>query len=199
MFRYIQKKYQFTDYQIAQLNFLCLTLFSELSKTFLIGILFIHELPIFIWCLLVFQLMRTSTGGIHFKRYVSCLCMSIFFFFMCIDILPLIPIDKTVELVLLVICAYISYIIGPVVSAVHLELSPESIAASKNRLMYVVFGYSVFLFIMPQYRFISVGFWVIIFNTVMLVIAKIKSQITSLISESKFEFDTVLREEAKPW
>jgi len=177
MFKYIQKKYRFNNYQIAQLKFFLLTLISEFSKTIIIGAFFINQYCLFIWCLLIFQLMRTSTGGIHCKKYISCLGVSFFFFLLCIRLLPNIHITKTVQLILLFVCIYISYNIGPVVSSLHLELSHKSIYNSKNKLAITILCYSILVYIMPQYCFISVGFWVIILNTIQLVISKLRKEV----------------------
>jgi accessory gene regulator protein AgrB len=132
MFKYIQKKYDFNSYQIAQLKFFFLTLISELSKIIILGIYFIDQYFLFIWCLLIFHLMRTTTGGIHCRNYISCLAVSFFFFFLCISVLANININKTTELILLLICTFIDYKIGPVISPIHMDLSIKSISNSKK-------------------------------------------------------------------
>lgn len=178
MFKYIQKKYDFNNYQIAQLKFFFLTLISELSKVIIISIYFIDQYFPFLWCLLIFHLMRTTTGGIHCRNYISCLIISFLYFFLCISVLPNIKINQTTELILLFICTYICYKIGPVTSPRHMDLSIKSISNSKKRLIFIIFCYSIIVFIMPQYYFISVGFWVIMLDTVQLVISILRKEVT---------------------
>ena len=171
MIKIIQERYNFDNYQIAQLKFLFLTLISEISKILIISIFFTNEYYLFLWGLFIFQNMRSSTGGIHCQGYVSCLVASLLFFLLCIKLLPNIIISKTLQLILMFVCTYFTYKTGHIVSPLHIKLSPKSIKDSKNRMTITIFCYSVLLFIMPKYRFISVGFWVIVLNTFQLLLS----------------------------
>lgn len=48
---YIQRKYRYSNYQIAQLDFLLKTIFSELSKMIIMGIIFYRYFPQYIYLL----------------------------------------------------------------------------------------------------------------------------------------------------
>lgn len=178
MFDYIQKNFDFTDYQMAQLRFAFMTLASELSKALIIGLLFINKLPLFLWALFIFQLMRQATGGIHCKGYLGCLITSIVFIFLSISILPMVSISRLLQLFILLICITVSYLIGPITSDLHLPLKEEFIHKAKLRSVSIIVVYMVVIFIFSQNLFISVGFWVIFLNTLQLIIAKIGKEVS---------------------
>ncbi|MBQ4282988.1 MAG: accessory gene regulator B family protein [Lachnospira sp.] len=177
MFDYIQKSFGYSNYEIAQLRHAFKVYISEISKMLIIGLFFITRLPLFIWTLLIFQLMRQATGGMHFKTYISCLIASLSFFILSIDILPLIPVCRLIQLISLLICVIISHCLGPVISDIHMPLSKDAIAKAKLRLITIVFFYMLFLFIMPQNAYTNSGFWVIILNTLQLIVARIRKEV----------------------
>ena len=120
---YIQIKYDFTDYQMAQLRFFTVTLLSELSKFLIIGLFFIYDIRLYLWTIVVFQIVRSTTGGIHCRTYAGCLLLSLAFMVIIIKVLPLFTPVLFARILMLVICAAVSFIIGPVTSAKHLKLS----------------------------------------------------------------------------
>ncbi len=177
MFNYIQKCYGFSNYQIAQLRHAFVVYAAEISKAIIIGAFYISRLPLFLWTLLVFWLMRQSTGGLHYKTYPSCLLASFSFFILSIDILPLIPTSRLIQLIILLACVLISHRIGPVISDIHIPLTQEAISQAKLRLITIIAGYMLLLFIMPESPYITAGFWIIILNTLQLIVAKIRKEV----------------------
>lgn len=172
MFDYIQKTYDFTDYQIAQLRFFFLTIFSEISKLVIIGLFYINELPLYLWTMFIFLLMRTTTGGLHCRTYPGCLTASFCYILLCIRILPMIFINKLIQMIMLFACILISYHTGPVTSPIHLALTKKRCHQLKNRLFIIIFFYLILTYILPADSYINAGFWVIILNTLQLRIAK---------------------------
>lgn len=167
----IQDIFGYSNYQIAQLNFFFKTMLSELSKALIICILFYDKLSLFIWCLIIFHLMRSCTGGLHFKGYFSCLIASAIIFILSIRVLPIINIPKILISILLLLFILISYYIGPITSEIHLELSKHSILFSKIRLTFYIFIYIIIMFIIPSNSYLLSGFWVIVINTIQLIVA----------------------------
>ncbi len=176
MLELIQKNYGFTDYQMAQLRFFFLTMFSELSKLFLIGLCFIDVLGLFIWANLVFQLLRSFCGGLHCKTYLSCFFVSLGYMILAIRILPLIPMTKVVQMIVLLICIIITYHIGPLTSVFHPVLSESVSRHLKNKSFFIIFLYFIILYILPSNPYIVTGYWVIILNTCQLILAKIQKK-----------------------
>jgi hypothetical protein len=63
---YLREKHQISNYQIAQIEFLFKTIFSEFSKIMIIGLLFPNQLEAYLFALCIMLFMRCSTGGLHF-------------------------------------------------------------------------------------------------------------------------------------
>lgn len=176
MFEYIRKQFNYTDYQIAQLRYFSKVVKSELSKSLIIGFFFINKPLLYIWYLFVFKFVRGATGGIHCKTYISCLTLSALFTFLCINILPDISISRTLKLLLLFVCLFVSCSIGPVVSSLHTPLAQKAINYSKFRLMCIITLHILLLLTIKHSTFINAGFWVIISNTIQLTICWLRKE-----------------------
>ena len=172
----LKSTYQFTDYQIAQLAFLAKTLLSEVSKIFIIGLFFRKELPFFFVSMLILTLLRTSTGGLHCKTYLSCLIASWFYIMFTFKVLPLIPMNPLPGIVLLIICAVIDYHIGPVTSDVHLPLTQAVAQKGRIRTVITIWVIILLMCIIPENTYVFTGFWIIISHTLQLIAAKIRKK-----------------------
>lgn len=173
MLDFIQMKYGFTDYQTAQLRYFFLTVFGELSKLIIMSFLFREKIGLFIWAVFILRLTRSASGGLHCKTYWGCFFLSLIYMFLAIELLPLLPVNKFCQMVGLFICIVLSHHIGPITSSLHPVLSEEVSAKLKNKLVTVIFIFYIILFIMPQNQYMTVGFWVIILNTLQLTVAKL--------------------------
>lgn len=169
---YIQIKYDFTDYQMAQLRFFTVTLLSELSKFLIIGLFFIYDIRLYLWTIVVFQIIRSTTGGIHCRTYAGCLLLSLAFMVIIIKVLPLFTPALFARILMLVICAAVSFIIGPVTSAKHLKLSNNTRFRLQLKVVAVIAVYIFVMCMKPDSRYIITGFWTIILNTFQLGVAK---------------------------
>lgn len=173
MYVLFKRKYGFTDYQIAQLRFFFLTVFSEISKIIIIGLFFMDNIPLYIWGLFVLFTVHTSTGGFHCKTYLGCLSVSVLYMILSIRILPLISLGTLTMMFTILVSCIVAYKIGPVISPIHLHLSNKRIIGLKHRLLIFNFLYLIALYIIPENPFITAGYWIIILNTLQLVAAKI--------------------------
>lgn len=173
MYKFLKEQYQFSDFQIAQLQYTWKTFFSEFSKLMIMGLVFRNILGRYVFAVTVMLLLRTATGGIHCKKYISCFLVSFTYMFLSLTVLPFVPINKVFQLILLFICMLCNYYIGPVTSAVHRPLSNECTKRVKIQAFLVIFFYLVFAYIVPENPYITCGFWVIILHTLQLTAAKI--------------------------
>lgn len=176
MLERIQKAYDFTDYQMAQLKYFFLSLFSELSKLFLIGLCFLDNILLYIWAIFIFQLLRSSCGGLHCKTYFGCLGVSLSYMLLAIRILPYVPNNKVLQLIALLLCIIITYHIGPLTSIFHPTLSDAVCKHLKNKVFLIIFVFLIILYILPTNPYTTTGYWVIILNTCQLVLAKIQKK-----------------------
>lgn len=173
MNEFLKKNYQFSDYQVAVLQFVVKTLASEISKLLIMGFIFKDRLGIYAIAVIIMFFLRTATGGLHCKTYITCLLGSFTYLFLAIVVLPFIPVNKIIQLVSLFICMICSYYIGPVTSTVHVPLRDGLVKRVKVQAFLFIFFYIILTYIVPENLYITVGFWVIILNTLQLVVARI--------------------------
>lgn len=173
MYAFLKEQYEFSDYQIAQLEYLAKTLASEFSKLLIMGIIFRNELGIYIFAVSVMLLLRTATGGLHCKKYITCFLVSFSYMFLSLMVLPNIPVNKVFQLILLFICMLGNYYIGPVTSKVHAPLGDQLVKRVKIQAFLIIFFYLTLTYIIPENPYTVAGFWVIILHTLQLAIARI--------------------------
>lgn len=169
----LKKYYQFSDYQVAVLQFVGKTLASELSKLLIMGIIFHDRLDIYAAAVTVMIFLRTATGGLHCRRYISCLSASFTYLFLAIIVLPMISVSKVFQLTILLLCMLCVYYVGPVTSTIHLPLKDSLVKRVKIQAFLFIFFFIVVTYIVPENPYITVGFWVIILHTLQLIAARI--------------------------
>ena len=173
MHNFLKQQYGFSDYQIAQLAFTAKTVGAEISKLLIMGFIFKDNLDLYIFAVIIMMLMRSSTGGLHCRTYWGCFFVSLAYMFLALSVMPLIPVNKLLQMILLFLCILCNYYIGPVTSAVHRPLSERVTKRVKLQSFVIIFFYLSLTFIVPENPYITVGFWVIILHTLQLSAAKI--------------------------
>lgn len=173
MHRFLKEQYQFSDFQIAQLQYVWKTFFSEFSKLLIMGLIFRNELGRYFFAVTIMLLLRTATGGLHCKKYISCFFVSFTYMFLSLIVLPPIPVNKVFQLILLFACMLCNYYIGPVTSAVHRPLSEECSKRIKIQAFLIIFFYLTLTYIVPENPYFTCGFWVVILHTLQLTVAKL--------------------------
>lgn len=168
----LRDKYHMSNYQIAQLEFLGKTLFSETSKILIMGIMFYKHLPIYFFALFIMIILRCNTGGMHFYTYIGCLITSTLFLLLGIMVLPNISVPLNVKLLLLLLCTITCYQIGPIPSKYRPAYSKQFIHKRKLSVSFFICIYTLILYIIPESPYLIVGFWIIILHTLQLIIAK---------------------------
>lgn len=169
----LKEQYQFSDFQIAQLEYVWKTVTSELSKLLIMVILFHDRLGLYLFAMAVMVLLRTSTGGIHCSKYISCLFVSVTYVFLSLYVMPAIPVNKLLQMILLFACILCNYFIGPVTSKVRRPLPEKTVKRVRVQAFVIIFFYLTLTYIVPESPYITVGFWVIILHTLQLITAKL--------------------------
>lgn len=168
--------YQFTDLQIARLYFLYKTLLSETSKLLLMGLLFHSQLDVYMISVLALCLIRTVAGGLHCKTYLQCLLASTAYMAVCLILLPPIAVSVPAMIFLLLICAAVNYAIAPVTSDVHVPLTPAQVQKGRTYAALFILIFLFILCIMPENKYVTPVFWIIIVHTLQLIAAKIRKK-----------------------
>lgn len=162
--------------EMVVFRYLVLSFLSETSKLLMLGLLFHKKIGIFLFSVLVLFLLRTSTGGMHCKRYWSCFAMSFSYLFLCINVLPMIELPKSAMLVVLLICCVVTYYIGPVVSVNRPQPTSEQCQKRKIQVFMVIFFYMIFMYILPENSYVISGFWIVVLHAVQLSFAELKAR-----------------------
>ncbi len=172
---YVKKNLGYSDYEIALLKYFFTAVFYDVSKFILLGIAFgfAGYFVEYLLASVVLVFFRISSGGLHFKTYWSCFLFSLVFFTLCIVILPEFSPSKTIQMIILLICLAIVNRIGPITSKYRKKPDVILIQKSKKDCSIIIFSYCILTFVIPLNHYINTGFWVIILQTLQLVIAKI--------------------------
>lgn len=184
----IQKEYEFSDYQIKLLRFSFTGILYDLSKTLIFMIYFciIGKFPEFLFALVPLVLLRTRSGGIHFKKYWTCFFFSFLYFCLVIHVLPgLVSVHPLAVYPVLLVCAVSDYLVGPntlkekvaVQDAVLKDEQNRWIKKAKIECFQVVLIVAVLCFLFPGNRYINVSFWTVVVHAVQLVITKIMREV----------------------
>lgn len=171
---YLKNTCKLSNYQIAQLGFLAKTMLSEISKLILMGLLFYRHLSAFFFALFIMLFLRSSTGGLHFYTYISCLLTSILYLWLAIIALPKLYLSSYIKNLLLLAAILICYFVGPVVSKYRPLPSPQHFRRCRNISCCFMFLFSLLLYIMPDNPYMITGFWIIILHSLQLFAAKIR-------------------------
>lgn len=171
----IQTFLGYSNYEMAILKYLFLTLFSELSKLIIYYTFWRYQNKEreFLFCFTLFILLRTCSGGLHFHNYFSCFLCSLIYFILCINILPMIFFTKLFKLLLLFVSVIVTYEYTPVVSQYRKQPSRIRKQKAKLQLFLIIFIYFIAMYIMQPYPILDIGFWCIILHTIQLYVAHI--------------------------
>ena len=176
----VQAEYGYTDYQIKLIKFYITGIFYDLSKTLIFMIYFYAtgKFIEFIFAAVPLILLRTKTGGIHFKKYWSCFLFSLVYFYTVINILPaLIAVHPLAVYPVLLVCAVMDYVFGPTTLSKRPAPTENFIKKAKIQSFQVVFIVAVLFFIFPNVPYLMVSFWTVVLHAVQLAIAKLIKEV----------------------
>lgn len=171
---FLREKCHFSNYQIAQFEYLCKSTFSEVSKLLIMGIFFRQHLPLYFFALFILICLRSTTGGLHFYTYMGCFLTTFGYFALAIYILPQISLPVHLEIVFLIASIAVCYRIGLVTSKYRPEQSDMKRQVCRLLSCVFIILYGILLCVIPENNYLTVGFWVIILHALQLVVAKYK-------------------------
>ncbi len=172
---YLQASFGYTDFQIEQIRYTVVSLLSEISKLFIMGIFFTmtHQFPQYLTAIIVLLALRTCTGGLHFKHYSSCLLVSFVIFYLGICQLPSITLPRPAYFIFLLVCVIANYLFAPVVSSYRPIPNGIQVRKSRRQAFTMITVYAMIMFIVPFNQYTVTGFWIIQLQSLQLIAAKI--------------------------
>lgn len=182
--------YTLNKRELALLKFSYKALFYDLSKILVLFFiaLFFDKTAFFVLDMFLLILLRSNHGGIHLKHYWSCFFMSFFILAASIALPDYVVLSKVGILFLLFVCIMINYFIGPVYSKQIKSASKSIFAKSQLSSFLIVFVYLVIQYLLPASDLLASGFWVIMFQTLQLIFAKI----TRVYTERRKNYDSTI-------
>ena len=185
----LQQEYGFSDYQVKLLRFSFTGILYDVSKTliFIVYFTYIGKFPELIFALIPLILLRTRSGGIHFRKYWTCFFFSFLYLCLVIHVLPVvIPLHPLAVYPVLAVCAVADYLLGP--NSLKEKVVVQDAALKddlKNRLrkakiecFQVMLIVAVLMFLFPGNRYLIVSFWTVVVHAVQLIITKIMRELS---------------------
>lgn len=164
-----------TKKEAALLKFTFLCLVTDGSKFLIMYIIFrmLSLTTEYLIVLAVLLSIRNFTGGIHLKHYISCLIFTISFVSGAIFLSSSLNISEEIQNITLLLTIPVIYLVGPVLSAGRPELDKTQIAHTKRITGSILLVYSLIFICMGTFPYRNLIYWVIIFQIVQLIAAKI--------------------------
>lgn len=171
----LQTSYSLSDRDRAYLKFSLKGLFYDISKIMIFFFFFLYmgKTAAFLWDMALLLLLRGNQGGLHLKHYTTCFLFSLSVLVSSIYFMPgLLEVSKPVMLVALMVCMLVNYYIGPVRNPKCRIEDKGLFARVQVNVFMIVFIYAVILYLFPVNYLLTTGFWIIIFHSIQLAIAK---------------------------
>ena len=174
IYNYLHNTLGYSQYEIKQIRYTVVSVLSELSKLFLMGIFFFvtKEFLLYLFAITILLFLRTCTGGLHCKHYFSCLILSFFIIYLSTNILPNIHLQKPLYFIGLLLCVIVNYLLAPIVSCYHPLPNKKQIQKSKRQSFIIIIIYAGAIFVIPTNLYITTGFWIIMLQSFQLILAK---------------------------
>ena len=176
----IQAEYGYSDYQIKLIKFSMTGILYDVSKTLLFLVYFCATGKglEYLFAIVPLILLRTRTGGIHFKTYWGCLLTSFVYLYAVINVLPVfIAVHPLVVYPVLLVCAVADYMIGPALLKEKPKAAENVIKKAKIQNFQVVFLVAVLFFIFSNHQYLIISFWTVVLHTVQLSITKLLKEV----------------------
>ena len=161
-------------YQKRLRKYYMLALLSEGSKIIAFWLFFLYMgLTKEFWVCLLFMLpLRTTGGGLHLKHYTSCFLISFGVISLNLLLACYCMPNRWIKLASIAFCIVIAYLLVPITSSKRPPATPEQVKHSKQNTLIILIVCLLLLVMLPNNRYMNVGYWTIIINTVQLVVAR---------------------------
>lgn len=168
----LMNQFQLSEVEADQIVYFLQMIGTELSKMTIIFIPFLitGHLAEYGSILILTLILRSQSGGFHFKRYLSCLVFS-FIYFITVLFLTKIAITNTFLIALGIAgCVAISWL-SPMLSPQRKKLKRINVSSLKYRSIAIALIYTV-LFLIKSNPFTRCAVWVVIIQGILLMIQK---------------------------
>lgn len=171
----IQSSYQFTDLEMAKMDYTLKVFAYELSKLVFFFVFFavIGKFSEFAVCLIALLPFRWISGGIHLKHYWSCFIFSFCFFAVILFMGEMFTLPLYAQISLFVLSNLLLFFIGPVPSAKRKVMTKKQYTNKRFLSSLILLVYTILYFALQNVPHRSVVFWSIILQIIQLICAKL--------------------------
>lgn len=175
IYHFLQINYHFSDTEIAKFKYTIEVLFYELSKVlfFLLFFGITHKLADFAVCFFILLPFRSFSGGLHFKRYISCFLFSVLYFSALIFLLCEIPVAPVYKAILLILCSIILFVTGPVPSKKRPVMDLRQYRIFRGITISFALVYSFLILFVDDLPYKNLMFWSVVLHTLQISCARI--------------------------
>ncbi|WP_042678602.1 accessory gene regulator ArgB-like protein [Anaerosalibacter massiliensis] len=172
--RYFEKEFNLSELDSIKLKYSLEIIFSELSKLFILFALFsiLRKRTDFIYSFLALFLIRTFTGGLHFKTYGKCLIFSGLFFYISIFLKDFISLNFTIISILFIFSLFTIIIFDPITHESRPSYSYKKKKQFKIISIILLSSHFLICFFADKSPYFINSIWVITLQSIQLLIAK---------------------------
>ncbi|MCI9079369.1 MAG: accessory gene regulator B family protein [Lachnospiraceae bacterium] len=164
-----------TSYDLKWLKYYMLCFVYEVSKFIIMLVLFtyLHLNTEYLVTILVLCTLRHNIGGIHFKHYWSCFAFSLFFIAGIIVCSKLVIVNNFIQIFTIVLCMIFTFSIGPIQAETRPPLDEKHFILYRNTACIILLLFLILFICMKSFAYRNLTYWVIVFQTLQLIAAKI--------------------------
>ncbi len=174
IYKKIQQKYGFTDFEIKKMHYTISLLGYEGSKLIIMGIFFglLGLFQDYMVVLATLLPIRVCSGGLHFNRYWTCFTFT-FIFIACPIFLHDVTVPQAGQFVSLLACLIITFFIGPVTSKKRPPIQYKRFLLFRLFTCGLLLLHFIHFAIARTFPGENICFWVIVLQTIQLLCAKL--------------------------
>lgn len=175
MMNRLQYTYQFSNSEIAQMDYTLKVVFYELSKFlfFSLFFLYVHKFQEFLVCIIVMLPFRWIAGGLHLKHFWSCFLFSFFFLGTTIFLFNPIEVSWEFQIISLMIGNIVFFVTGPVTSPKRKPMKKERYIRLRILSSLILFIFTIIFLTVKNIPCKNICYWVIILQIIQLFCAKL--------------------------
>ncbi|MBW4827579.1 MAG: accessory gene regulator B family protein [Clostridiaceae bacterium] len=172
--KYFEKEFNLSELDGIKLKYSLEIIFSELSKLFILFTLFsiLRKKTDFIYSFLTLFLIRTFTGGLHFKTYGKCLIFSGLFFYISIFLKDFISVNFTIISILFIFSLFPIIMFAPITHKSRPSYSYKKKKQFKIISIILVSSHFLICFFADKSPYFINSIWVTTLQSIQLLIAK---------------------------
>ncbi len=161
------------DMRLLKYYYMCLL--HEASKFVIMLFIFsrFHAGTEYLVAALTLCMLRHNMGGIHFRQYWSCFGFSLFFLASVIAMAEFCQVNLPVQIITISLCILMTFLTGPVQSGTRPAMDKKQFMRYRNNACVIMAVCMVLFICMKSFTYRDLIYWVIVFQTLQLIVAKI--------------------------